>query len=761
MSSITHLGTTFNTTAGNKTVVATPAVGDLIVVILCCTGKAAGSTNITDNNGSGTYSLVGSSQTGFSTTGLLEVWIRDTFITSAVSTTFTANEASSTGGGLSVFKATSMLRTGVNALKQFVGDSGRTAASTPAPAFIAAVDTNNPVLAGVGCGTNSTTIVTPPASFTEAFDGGYNTPATGLETCFSNSGFTGTTLTWGSTVASAYADVAVELDTSALPGPTITAFETSDWTGTTATKTITVTGAAVGDLIVVEYGGDNFNAQVTAASVSTTSGSTDAWAELVEDFGPHSNSAWSSSAWTIARSTGSITLTLARTQSTGQVWGGHALLANNHGGIGNTVHLAGGSTETVTMTTSQDSTVMGLGIDWDDLSNVAFVPGGATDVERSSGTALAWYAGYWRAQAAGSRVYGIGTSSTTMFTFTAVEILAASGATAVGKDLSLVWDTRAAIGDTVTLNWDTRAVLGDEVALAWDVRAVIGFSVALAWDVRAVIGSSVALSWDIQSSITSIGKDLNLVWDVRSAVGDIVALVWDTRAVIGDSAVLIWDVRGTVADTLTLSWDVRSPTGANLALIWDVRTVIGDTLSLVWDVRATFGEDLSLLWSITGPMGKDLALLWDVQVIGASAIGKDLSLSWDVRSVLGDSVNLSWDVRSVLGDAVTIVWDTRALVSPQLQVLWDVRSVVGDPLSLQWDVRATIGDDLTSLWSILAAVGDDLTLVWLVESQIPFFQYYLAASVPDRWRLGPANDQVLQPRWSRSTPDRWRTEVTE
>lgn len=223
------------------------------------------------------------------------------------------------------------------------------------------------------------------------------------------------------------------------PGPTITAFETANWTSTTTPLTITVTGALTGDKILVLYGGDNgtTGSLVTAATVSTTGGSTSAWTEPEEGLAA-GGQAWASSSAADVTADGTVTVSLSRTQGTGQVWGGMALLAHNHGGIGVHARSAPSATETVSLAgLSQDSAVGMLAIDWDDLTTVAFSPSGAVEVERTSGTNVAWYAGYWLAQASGTRSYGIATSSTTNLHIIAVEILAATGGGSVSADAAL------------------------------------------------------------------------------------------------------------------------------------------------------------------------------------------------------------------------------------------------------------------------------------------------------------------------------------
>lgn len=220
MAAVLLLGTvTFNTTAGDKTVTATPTVGDLIVIIAASSGLAGGTTACSDNNsdGLGAYTQVDVDRTGFSTTGVLTAWIRNALIGSATSTVFTASQAGSSGGGLAVLRVTGMSRVGANALRQSGGQSSGTAGATPQPTLSVAADTNNPVIIAVANGTNSTTTVQQRTGYTERFDNGYTSPATGLEVCTRDSGETNSLLTLGGTTASAFAAIALELDSSSPP----------------------------------------------------------------------------------------------------------------------------------------------------------------------------------------------------------------------------------------------------------------------------------------------------------------------------------------------------------------------------------------------------------------------------------------------------------------------------------------------------------------------------------------------------------------
>lgn len=226
MAAFTSAGVTFNTTAGNKTVVATPAAGDLIIVIAPCT-LSGGTTNVTDNNsdGKGTYTKIDVDRTGFSTNGVLTMWVRNALIGSASSTTFTAAQAGSTGGGLQVCRISGMSIVGLGAIRGAGGQSSGGAASTPAPVLLRrtgttfsgtqAALTGNLCISAVANGTNpaATTPRSSPA-WTGSANNGYATPTTGMRTAFINSGETASTLTWGGTSASAFASMAIELDVS-------------------------------------------------------------------------------------------------------------------------------------------------------------------------------------------------------------------------------------------------------------------------------------------------------------------------------------------------------------------------------------------------------------------------------------------------------------------------------------------------------------------------------------------------------------------
>lgn len=227
---IASLGTAFTTTAGDKTVTASPTLGDLIIIVAAATGVAGtvGATAVSDNQSganAGTYSKIGSTFTGFSTAGGLDIWIRNKLITSNASTVFTASQASSTGGGLIVYRVASMSIVGVGAIRGAGGQSSGGAGATPAPVLLGRVGTvfsgtqaaltGNGIITGVANGTSPGGVTIRSAvAYTRDTDGGYTVPTTGFDVGHINSGDTASTLTWGGTSATAFASIAIEIDAS-------------------------------------------------------------------------------------------------------------------------------------------------------------------------------------------------------------------------------------------------------------------------------------------------------------------------------------------------------------------------------------------------------------------------------------------------------------------------------------------------------------------------------------------------------------------
>jgi len=212
MPAVTLLGSAaFDTASGSKTVTATPAVGDLIVIVTAHSGNVSSATP-TDNNSSGVYTTINSALKATSADKLM-IHIRNALIGAASSTVFTHAPGTSTGGGLAVFKVTGMGKVGAAAAKQSAKQDNQAAAGTPSPTFGATPQLVNAIIGAIFNATNPATM-TPRASYTERNDSGYNSPASGLETMSRDSGETVTAIAWGSTSASAFCSLVLELDSS-------------------------------------------------------------------------------------------------------------------------------------------------------------------------------------------------------------------------------------------------------------------------------------------------------------------------------------------------------------------------------------------------------------------------------------------------------------------------------------------------------------------------------------------------------------------
>ena len=225
--SVNSLGATFNTTSGTKTVTGTPDVGDLIIIITAHSANTS-ATAPTDNNagGGGTYTQV-ESRVKVTSADRMQIFIRDALITSATSTVFTHAPGTSSGGGLTVLKVSGMTAVGVAAKLQS-GGVDNVASGTPTMTWTGGGSSSgsNPVISAVFNTSNAAgTMVKPTAFDTKVADLAYTATTNGLGVATDEAGFTGTTVTWGFSSATAFCVVALELSApTAGPGATSLVF---------------------------------------------------------------------------------------------------------------------------------------------------------------------------------------------------------------------------------------------------------------------------------------------------------------------------------------------------------------------------------------------------------------------------------------------------------------------------------------------------------------------------------------------------------
>lgn len=217
---------TYNTTAnasgsggatsgtGNRTAtVTTPVVGDLWIVVCFVSTNTNDAPTCSDDQG-GTYALIGTPANQVLPTSencRLSIFVRNALITVASSTVVTVATGSNTSGAIHVLPFTGMSRVGIAAIRSS-GLQNNQAAATAVPVLNQSALTGNPTIAVQG---SADTTTTAPTNWTERFDTNFATPQIALESATRDSGFTGTTITFGAASSTAFCSYAVELDTSA------------------------------------------------------------------------------------------------------------------------------------------------------------------------------------------------------------------------------------------------------------------------------------------------------------------------------------------------------------------------------------------------------------------------------------------------------------------------------------------------------------------------------------------------------------------
>jgi hypothetical protein len=216
MATITHRVTTPSTSNASSYASGsfTPAVGDLIIVAVVASATVAASS-VTSSAGY-TFTKITSAVKAASA-DTLYLFVSNQLVTSAVAQTVTydCTGDAATGAIVSVVTAASMTRVGAAAvLKSGKQDNGA-AAATPTVSLGSAALTGNALVGFVANGA-SPAAMTQPSTWTELTDAtGYASPTTGIEVVSINSGFTGSTVTWGGTSGTAFGAIVVELDTTA------------------------------------------------------------------------------------------------------------------------------------------------------------------------------------------------------------------------------------------------------------------------------------------------------------------------------------------------------------------------------------------------------------------------------------------------------------------------------------------------------------------------------------------------------------------
>ncbi len=269
---------THATNTGTSTTTAvtiTPAVGDLFMVACEASFNTNDTPTCADDNG-GTYTRLESINHYLDDNYRLMIFVRDQLLTNTTSTVVTVTNGACTVSLAAVFAFSGVTRAGTLAIRNTGKETDIADGNTPAPALGAAALTDS-IMWGV-VGTNIAPALTPPSSWTESLDTNFGPSSigVGMEAGYRDSGFTGTTVTWGSGLSGSdgFASFVAEIDTRARTGDA--AITLADVT-TTATGVLPLVASAtptLGDVSLQATGSvDNTlygQASLTLDGVTTT-----------------------------------------------------------------------------------------------------------------------------------------------------------------------------------------------------------------------------------------------------------------------------------------------------------------------------------------------------------------------------------------------------------------------------------------------------------------------------------------------------------
>jgi hypothetical protein len=233
---------------GSRQASIAAVAGDCLVVFYAVSGVVAAPTLTDDQDG--TYANVtGANLSWGGTAGFIACYVREQFVSSTATHVITA-AGSNSAGELHISAWTGIAAPGTGAVRSVGGQSEQASGTTPAPTLAVAALAANATMAAVA-GTDTTT--TAPVGWTERLDTSQITPTTTLQTSTRDSGFTGTTITFGATQTGSYASFAVELISAVTVDLTAAVTGTSTVTALLntlldLTASVTGTSSAAGDL---------------------------------------------------------------------------------------------------------------------------------------------------------------------------------------------------------------------------------------------------------------------------------------------------------------------------------------------------------------------------------------------------------------------------------------------------------------------------------------------------------------------------------
>jgi hypothetical protein len=195
----------------------TATAGDLFVVLVAATATVTDPGVVTDSLSELTYSQV--ARTTQASGNSIYAFVSDIGAQSSTARTITFSPGADpdTGTIIHVYKVSNMHVYGLTAVVQYAVQASQAGGGTPGPVFTNAVSTSDPVIGFLASAATTPTVVAPPTGFsvTDAENPAlccyFITPNQHLGSIYSNSGFSGTTLSWTATSAAAFGDIVMEL----------------------------------------------------------------------------------------------------------------------------------------------------------------------------------------------------------------------------------------------------------------------------------------------------------------------------------------------------------------------------------------------------------------------------------------------------------------------------------------------------------------------------------------------------------------------
>lgn len=217
----------------------TPAANDLLIAFVTVSGNTDANGYITDSQNLG-WDLITTALFASSANKIYAFVAKKLAAATSMTVTYNISSGTATGCVIQVARVSGITMTGIAAIRQSTTVANQASGSAPAPAFSSNCLTGNPTLTVVGDSTNPPGL-TAPTSWTSQSNTGYATPTTGAQYASRNSGFTSTTITWGSSAGSAFGAIAIEVNVDAPPSTPTLSTPSNGATGTSTTPDLDFT----------------------------------------------------------------------------------------------------------------------------------------------------------------------------------------------------------------------------------------------------------------------------------------------------------------------------------------------------------------------------------------------------------------------------------------------------------------------------------------------------------------------------------------